>query len=277
MNNKKFIIIAGVCSIFIAGLIILSNLPTVGGSFGYGMARPVKADNDDRVVVTDAPPQVVFRIDDHRFLTLENYIACDKSGQVYYHDTNLGIKTRVDTVNRDHRKDDGTLIKNTLVGDEQIQLKNVENGIMAYSGILLYDATNGALAFPYVNNTWSGCDNNRGCDLGAMVSTDGGRSFYDRIYERSSNNPSVRTVFTVGNDAFYRGNDYGYGVKRIPFAYGDITGMGSLTRNVTENRDVKFDKETLKNRKYDIRFHCDNNIKPTKIRFVKFKREMESE
>lgn len=272
MKNKTLIIIAGVCTLFIVGLIILSNLPTVGGSFGYGMPRPVKADNDDRVVVTDAPPQVVFRIDDHRYLTLENYIACDKSGQIYYHDTNLGIKTRIDTVNRDHRKDDGTLLKNYLVGDEQIQLKNVKNGIMAYAGILLYDATNGMLAFPYVNNTWRGCNNNQGCYLGAMVSTDGGKSFYDRIYERSSNNPSTRTVFTVGNTAFYRGNDYGYGVKRIPFVYGK-----NLTEGITENRDVKFDKETLKNRKYDTRFHCDNNIKPTKIRFVKFKREVESE
>lgn len=270
MKNKTLIIIAGVCSLFVIGLIILSNLPTIGGSFGYGMARPAKEDNDDRVVVTDALPQVVFRIDDHRFLTLENYIACDKSGQIYYHDTRLGIKTRVDTVSRDYRKDDGTLIKGTLVGDEQIQLKNVENGIMAYGGILLYDSTNGALAFPYINNTWSGCDNNRGCYQGAMVSTDGGRTFYDRIYEKSFDHPNIGTVFTVGNSALFRGDDYDYGVKKIPFAYGK-----NFTDGVIEKRDVKFDKETLKNRMYDIRFHCDNTIKPKKIRFVKFKRKVE--
>jgi hypothetical protein len=270
MKTKTLVIIAVVCSLFMLGLIILSNLPTVGGSFGYGMARPVKADKDDRVVVTDAPPQVVFRIDKHRFLTLENYIACDKSGQIYYHDTKMGIKTRVDTVNRDYRKDDGTLIKNYLVGDEQIQLKHVENGIMAYGGILLYDATNGALAFPYVNNTWSGCDNNRGCYQGAMVSTDGGKTFYDRIYEKSYSNPGVRAVITVNNEAYYRADYYQYGVQRVPYAYGK-----SLTSDVTENRDAKFDEENLKNRKYDIRFHCDNTIKPTKIRFVKFKRTVD--
>ncbi|MBN4832543.1 T6SS immunity protein Tli3 family protein [Enterobacter hormaechei] len=270
MKNKTLIIVASICALAIIGLIVLSNLPTVGGSFGYGMGRPAKPDNDDRVVVTDAPPQVVYRIDDHRFLTLENYIACDKSGQIYYHDTKQGIKTRIDTVNRDYRKDDGTLIKNYLVGDDQIQLKNVENGIMAYKGILLYDATNGALAFPYVNNTWSGCDNNRGCYQGAMVSIDGGRTFYNRIYEKSSNGPSVRTVIIVNNDAYNKGDYYLYGVKIVPFVYGE-----SLTGNVTENRDVKFDKETLKNRKYDIRFHCDNMIKPTKVRFVKFERTVE--
>jgi len=272
MNNKTLIIVAGVCAFFLIGLIILFNLPTTGGSFGYGMARPVKVDNDNRVVVTDAPPQVIYRIDDHRFLTLENYIACDKSGQVYYHDTKLGIKTRINTVNRDHRKKDGTVIKNYYTGDDQIQLKNVQNGIMAYKGILLYDATNGMLAFPYVNNTWSGCDNNRGCDQGAMVSTDKGRTFYDRVYERSSNHPNSGDIFTVGNSVFYRGNDYGYGVKIIPFANGK-----KITDNVTENSDVKFDKETLKNRMYDIRFHCDSNIKPTTIRFVKFKGEVGNE
>ncbi|WP_194761456.1 T6SS immunity protein Tli3 family protein [Pantoea ananatis] len=270
MKNKTLIIIAGICSLFVVGLIVLSNLPTVGGSFGYGMARPAKADNDDRVVVTNAPPQEVFRIDEHRFLTLENYIACDKSGQIYYHDTKLGIKTRVDTVGRDYHKDDGSVVKNYLVGDEQIQLKNVENGIMAYGGILLYDATNGALAFPYVNNTWSGCDNNRGCHQGVMVSTDGGRTFYNRIYEKSFNGPSVRTVITVSNEAFYRGDEYAYGVRKIPFAYGK-----TLTDGITENRDAKFDKETLKNRMFDFRFHCDNTIKPTKIKFVKFKRTTE--
>lgn len=270
MKNKTLLVIAGVSGCVLVGLIILSNLPSIGGSFGYGIARPVKTDNDDRVVVTDAPPQVVYRIDDHRFLTLENYIACDKSGQIYYHDTKLGIKTRIDTVNRDYRKDDGTVVKNYLVGDEQIQLKDVENGIMAYSGILLYDATNGMLAFPYVNNTWSGCDNNRGCYQGAMVSTDEGRTFYDRIYEKSSNHPNSGTVFTVDNSVFYRGNDYGYGVKAIPFVYGK-----TLTGDIVENSDVKFDEKTLENRRYDIRFHCDNTVKATKIRFVKFQRTVE--
>ncbi|EMB4323196.1 hypothetical protein RJ492_002721 [Pluralibacter gergoviae] len=272
MKDKTLITLACVSVLFIIGLIILSNLPTVGGSFGYGMPRPAKSDNDDRVVVTNAPPQIVYRIDDHRFLTLENYIACDKSGQIYYHDTLLGIKTRIDTVNRDHRKDDGTVLKNYYVGDEQIQLKDIENGIMAYKGMLLHDATNGALAFPYVNNTWRGCDNNRGCYQGAMVSIDKGKTFYDRTYEKSSNYPHDGTVFTVGNNAFFRGDEYDYGVKIIPFIYGK-----GFTHNVTENRRVKFDKETLKDRKYDIRLHCDSAIKPTKIRFVKFKKVPEDE
>lgn len=267
MKNKKLIIVAGVCVLFTLGVIIVSNLPTIGGSFGYGIASPAKANNDDRIVVTDAPSQIVYRIDEHRFLTLENYIACDKSGQIYYHDMKLGIKTRVDTVNRNHRKDDGTLLKNYSVGDEQIQLKNVENGIMAYRGVLLYDATNGALAFPYINNTWRGCDNKRGCYQGAMVSTDEGRTFYNRIYEKTYDHPNVETVFTIGNDAFYRGNNYGYGIKKIPFSYGE-----NIMDSVTENRDFKFDKKTLENRKYDIRFHCDHNIKPTEIRFVKLER-----
>ncbi len=40
-----------------------------------------------RKVETDAPPQIIYRIDKNRYLTLENYISCDKGGQVYYNDS----------------------------------------------------------------------------------------------------------------------------------------------------------------------------------------------
>ncbi|WP_423827299.1 T6SS immunity protein Tli3 family protein, partial [Serratia marcescens] len=46
-------------------------------------------------VETDAPPQIIYRIDKNRYLTLENYISCDKGGQVYYNDSQRGIKTHL--------------------------------------------------------------------------------------------------------------------------------------------------------------------------------------
>lgn len=265
MKTKTLITLLIIFILLVIGTVVISNMPTVGGSFGYGMAGPSKQDNDNRVVVTDAPAQVVFRLDDHRFLTLENYIACDKSGQVYYNDTLLGIKTRLEVYNRDHYEDDGiTKIKNYYAGDDQIQLKDVENGIMAYKGILLYDAINGALAFPFVNNTWEGCTNNDGCYQGALVSLDGGETFYRKSYERSSNYPTPFTTVTVDNNAYLVGYERSYGIKTVPF---------EKKKDVTEDENAMFDKNTLNNRKYDIRLHCDNNIKPSKIRFVTPKKE----
>ncbi|WP_423788479.1 T6SS immunity protein Tli3 family protein [Klebsiella variicola] len=36
---------------------------------------------ESRKVETDAPSQVLYRIDKYRYLTLENYISCDKGGR----------------------------------------------------------------------------------------------------------------------------------------------------------------------------------------------------
>ncbi|MFC4485549.1 hypothetical protein ACFO6P_26485, partial [Cupriavidus campinensis] len=43
------------------------------------------------VIDYDVPPQVIYRIDDHRFVTLENYRDCHH-GVTYYNDTKQGIR-----------------------------------------------------------------------------------------------------------------------------------------------------------------------------------------
>ena len=45
-----------------------------------------------KVLPYDSPLQIIYRIDDHRFVTLENYRDCNY-GQAYYNDTRIGIKT----------------------------------------------------------------------------------------------------------------------------------------------------------------------------------------
>src|SRR5262249_26294942 len=45
-----------------------------------------------KVLPYDAPPQVIYRIDDHRFVTLEHYRDCNY-GEAYYNDTRVGIRT----------------------------------------------------------------------------------------------------------------------------------------------------------------------------------------
>ena len=39
----------------------------------------------------DVPAQVIYRIDDHRFISLENYSDCNH-GDTYYNDTKEGIR-----------------------------------------------------------------------------------------------------------------------------------------------------------------------------------------
>ncbi len=40
------------------------------------------------------PPQVIYRIDKNRYLTLEDYSNCD-DGSIYYHNDNKKIKTKL--------------------------------------------------------------------------------------------------------------------------------------------------------------------------------------
>ncbi|BDO03309.1 hypothetical protein KAM622c_28960 [Klebsiella quasipneumoniae subsp. quasipneumoniae] len=51
-----------------------------------GMSGSQKLE-ESRKVETDAPAQIIYRIDKNRYLTLENYISCDEGGQVYYNDS----------------------------------------------------------------------------------------------------------------------------------------------------------------------------------------------
>ncbi|PLR29019.1 T6SS immunity protein Tli3 family protein, partial [Chimaeribacter arupi] len=87
--GTKIIMIIAVVAIvlFLLARFILSIIPTVGGSFGYGFPSGPGKGRAIRDVVIDVDPQVVYRIDDHRFFTLEQYKDCTSGGLVYYNDT----------------------------------------------------------------------------------------------------------------------------------------------------------------------------------------------
>jgi len=81
------IIVFIVMLLFIVAIFLLARMPTTGGSFGYGFPSAMGKRNTLRNVEIDVDPQVVYRIDDNRFFTLEKYKDCEHGGFVYYHDT----------------------------------------------------------------------------------------------------------------------------------------------------------------------------------------------
>lgn len=103
----------------------------------------------------NVPPQVVYRIDDHRFVTLEGYNHC--LGYAWYNDTRTGVRTKI--------------------------------GLMWPTGfrgkLIIDDPTGMNVAIPRVSRNVCG---DRGCIDYLAYSTDGGRSFnwiqYD-IYDHS--------------------------------------------------------------------------------------------
>ncbi|MBC8747548.1 hypothetical protein OKW43_006929 [Paraburkholderia sp. WC7.3g] len=123
----------------------------------------------------NVPPQVIYRIDDHRFVTLENYNHC--LGYAWYSDTRTDVRTKI--------------------------------GLMwptGFRGRLIIDDPSGMnVAIPRVSRNVCG---DRGCIDYVAYSSDGGRSFnwtrYDNYH--TSFDPvadSDKYVISVTKDAMY--------------------------------------------------------------------------
>jgi len=93
----------------------------------------------------------VYQIDDHRFITLENYNSC--GGDVWYNDTKQGVRTKVG-----------------------------ETWPTGFLGKLVIDDPTGMnVVIPTVSTNLCG---DRGCKSYAAYSTDGGRTFKWFQYDR---------------------------------------------------------------------------------------------
>lgn len=99
-SDRKVLTITAIIGVFLyaiyKGLQFLAGA-SMGASFGVGlggMSGSQKVE-ESRKVETDAPAQIIYRIDKNRYLTLENYLSCDRGGQVYYNDSQRGIKTHL--------------------------------------------------------------------------------------------------------------------------------------------------------------------------------------
>ncbi|EPO9960754.1 T6SS immunity protein Tli3 family protein [Enterobacter roggenkampii] len=165
---------------------------SMGASFGVGlggMSGSQKVE-ESRTVETDAPAQIIYRIDKYRYLTLENYISCDKGGQVYYNDTQRGIKTHL-----------GWDID---FNDFSYRLWN---SVAAYQGTIVNGADNGYLAFPGAS-TRQYCGSGRserGCPVFFFFSADYGKSFIYKIIAEEYRTPErfSQLKVVVANDGVY--------------------------------------------------------------------------
>ncbi|WP_163291569.1 T6SS immunity protein Tli3 family protein, partial [Enterobacter roggenkampii] len=154
-----------------------------------GMSGSQKVE-ESRTVETDAPAQIIYRIDKYRYLTLENYISCDKGGQVYYNDTQRGIKTHL-----------GWDID---FNDFSYRLWN---SVAAYQGTIVNGADNGYLAFPGAS-TRQYCGSGRserGCPVFFFFSADYGKSFIYKIIAEEYRTPErfSQLKVVVANDGVY--------------------------------------------------------------------------
>ena len=103
----------------------------------------------------DVPAQVIYRIDDHRFISLENYSDCHH-GDTYYNDTK-----------------------------ESIRKKLGRNGIENFQGRLINaDPTGKNIVIPSSQPPERACSD-RGCSISLIYSTDSGRTFHGMVYMKT--------------------------------------------------------------------------------------------
>jgi len=123
----------------------------------------------------DSPPQVIYRIDDHRFLTLEKYRDCNL-GETYYNDSKLGIRQK---------------LARGLVENFQGRVINA-------------DPTGMNLVFPTAEPPRSVC-NDRGCNVFLFYSSDGGSTFHVLQYMNSfrPTEDSKKYTVVVTREGFY--------------------------------------------------------------------------
>ncbi len=124
------------------------------------------------------PPQVIYRIDKNRYLTLEDYSNCD-DGSIYYHNDNKKIKTK---------------------------LRFLSKGTMNYKGKFIWAAKNDdMLAIPLVSGDNDACgDPLRGCAYSILsASHDGGKNFSDIKFHATDSSGSKDYTTVVTDDAIY--------------------------------------------------------------------------
>lgn len=133
----------------------------------------------------DSPPQVIYRIDDHRFVTLEHYRDC-YHGDSYYNDTRDGIRK---------------YLGRGLFENFQGRIINADPS-----------ATNIVLPLAYPPRAFCG-NGEKGCVVPFWYSTDGGKTFHSKVYMDHSFNAfedSKRyTVAATQNKLFVAQVDYG--------------------------------------------------------------------
>ncbi|WP_034292793.1 hypothetical protein [Herbaspirillum sp. RV1423] len=120
----------------------------------------------------DVAPQVIYNIDNNRFISLENYDQC--YGDTYYNNLKENIHTKLG-----------------------------RGGIEYYRGRLIIDDPSGTNVV--IPSARPGPCGNRGCDSSLIYSTDGGRTFKGKVY-MNGQTPSVDSEnysILVAKDGFY--------------------------------------------------------------------------
>lgn len=189
----------------------------------------------------DSPPQVIYRIDDHRYVTLEHYRDCNH-GESFYNDTKKNIRT-------------------------MIGIGRIEN----FQGkIFNADPDEKNVVLPRALPPRIACSD-RGCTVALLYSTDGGENFHLLVYMPHSFDPykeSKNYTISVTKDSLYINKRIGETTDqtetdRYPMVPGFIYDAGEKLPN---GKRIDFDVPAplgLQTPSGQDHVSCDASIKPS--------------
>ncbi|QTO45590.1 hypothetical protein J8I85_24465 [Burkholderia latens] len=119
-----------------------------------------------KVLPYDSPPQVIYRIDDHRFVTLERYRDCHH-GESYYNDTRAGIRKYLGRGMFENFQ--GRIVNADPTGKNIVLPLAYPDGLICGNGekgcaVPLWYSTNGGKTFTtmiYINNSFDTFENSK--------------------------------------------------------------------------------------------------------------------
>ena len=189
----------------------------------------------------DSPSQVIYRLDDHRFVTLEHYRDCNH-GDTFYNDSKAGIRTYLGR---------GT----------------VEN----FQGrVINADPSGRNLVFPAATAPYTACSD-RGCNPAMAYSTDGGATFRGMKYSEHNFDPfesSKNYTVAATKDAIYVSESLGETTDRTATTrYPMVPGFVYFAKEkLPDGMHIDFDAKVplgLRTPSGQDRISCDASIKPT--------------
>ncbi|MEZ0583991.1 hypothetical protein ACA373_13565 [Erwinia sp. STN24] len=162
---------------------LLTGCVTEGAAFGLGagsLHETVMTEKDRNAPPpVYGPPQIIYRIDDNRYFTLENYTRCE-NGQTFYNNKKNGVHTKVSNAS-------GYLFKGRFFW------------LSTRDDYLAFPATADTKNSPCV-----GAD--KGCVNAVIVTTDGGKTLHGVGYGSNTTSPTEATKdydMLVTNEGFY--------------------------------------------------------------------------
>ncbi|MBU9835014.1 hypothetical protein J1786_09335 [Rahnella sp. L72c] len=228
-------------TIFSCLLITACHIPTAADGFAMttGGAGLTEQSGQVEYMIYNVPPQVVYRIDDHRFFTLENYKDCDHGGIVYYNDTKLGKKIYIS----------GGSSSNDIL---------TQNPTMKWQGEFIYSADENIIAYPFF--VMYCASDHMDCSAELAYSIDGNKNKL-RLGTTTGDDTSDKSIIITNNNIYVKKSHNSRYYSHILSLDSHPEGSGVI---IEKNEMPAINKKSIS--RY---FSCSNSIKPSSVTYSK--------